>query len=113
VEGKFVDFNKNGQIGHGGNFDADRVCKTKTIKHMPHKQCCGKYPKRKLFRTDMVEGGYRQCCSFDQNSDENEDENENNFVNDGQSEGKIFFPDRQVCCGKFGVQDGGECKFYE
>jgi len=102
LAGKFIDFDRFGQSGHGGTFDVDSGCGTeKAVHHLPVKQCCGKYPKRRVFRTDMVDRGYRQCCDLEGGE------------NEGQTLGKVFYPDRQVCCGAHGVQEGGECTYYE
>lgn len=65
LSGEKLDFTAYRQEGHGGTFDWENNCKVETIKHMPYKKCCGKYPKRKMFKTDVLDtsGGYCYACT--------------------------------------------------
>ena len=101
LNGEKLDMINHQQKIKGGNLDFQNDCKAAVIRHMPVKQCCGKYPKRKLFRTDVEDNGYRQCCDIEEGD------------NSGETLGRVFRPDQAVCCGKHGVQKGGSCELYQ
>lgn len=66
---------------------------------MPYKKCCGKYPTRKIYRTDKggPAGGVRSCCDI---------EGENNA---GNTASRTYKTASHVCCGLQGVQQGDTC----
>lgn len=63
---------------HHGAFDPS-ACPIGGRVYQPVKQCCGKYPSRKIFKTS-AEGadGHRQCCDLEDGD------------NDGSTKGKTF-----------------------
>lgn len=69
-----------------GNFDWESSCRTGVINHTPYRHCCGKYPRRKTYASDQpTPGGLRDCC-------------DENGLNDGSTNGKVYYPDSQSCC---------------
>ena len=75
---------------HHGAFDPS-ACPIGGRVYQPVKQCCGKYPSRKIYKTS-AEGadGHRQCCDLEDGD------------NDGSTRGKTFLKDSQTCCGSLG-----------
>lgn len=85
-----------------GYFEAEESCPIGGSLHMPYKQCCGAYPRRIVYKTDSLsDESYRSCCDLE------------NGDNDGSTDGQIFYPASQICCGEQGVQSGETCQFYE
>lgn len=88
-----------------GYFDHGANCPLGGSLHTPHKYCCGAYPRRRTYKTDQVKDGsqdsYRECCDLEEGD------------NTGATEGAVFYPASQVCCGKHGVQNGDTCSLYD
>lgn len=87
-----------------GYFDSKLECPLGGSLHTPYKKCCGAYPRRRVFKTDVLSdgtGSYRQCCDLE------------NGDNTGATEGAVFYPNSQVCCNEQGVQNGDTCELYE
>lgn len=81
-----------------GTFDTTN-CPIGGKQYQPYKHCCGKYPKRQVFKSSAEVDGHRQCCDLEDGT------------NDGTTKGRPFLIDEQTCCGSSGIlqQPNGIC----
>lgn len=94
MEGDSVD---QATYSHDSGFDIAN-CPIGGKVYQPYKRCCGRYPKRWVYKTSAEdETGHRQCCDLEGGS------------NLGETRSRAFLIDSQVCCGVDGVQDGSTC----
>ena len=94
MAGNSVDSNT---YGHDNGFDIGN-CPIGGKIYQPYKKCCGRYPKRWVYKTSAEDAtGHRQCCDL---------EGGNNL---GETRSRAYLIDSQVCCGVNGVQDGSTC----